>query len=738
MADLDVSTAELIERADWDGLAHNLCSLAYVQKRADDGRIFDLITEFHAATKAIPSGHPASSILPVLARSLRRNATFISRHPAATFQCFWNSCWWHDCSDRCDFKDAFTGDPTICVEATDERRPVSQLMESWRSQQTSEGQGSAWVRSLLPPTMSNAKQLRLEIPIDPAYGRPAALSLSNEHLAAWFRNESERAELRVWSCQTGEPIPDIDRQEFPLPDSSLSPDRKFKVSFGGQGGGWGHPVRVSDAGTGSNVAAFPVDDDHNICTAAVSADGTSIAAGGYGLDYEGYVYIWDLQSKSLRTMLQLSWAVYSVAFSPAADEILVGCAHGRVEVWSLANAAVRISLPAHDDMVTCAVFSSDGKLIASISYDGTLRLWDLTAEPGERRFAPHPDDVMEAKFSPKGDRLVTRSANGTTWLWNGNTGKPIRCLYKSSGVVQLGGDSQVCLFVGNHMIVSVANGGGVWKSSDGHPLADVADRVPLGELLAFTTDGKRFALWSQWHGEAGVITIHEVRTGDLWDTAEETGVPDDEAKSEDRHFAVTITAEGELRSYRLPERIELARIQAHAAVVSSCAFSADNTLLVSGGADDTVKVWQWETAAEIFSAKLTPEYPREEAPGPPSAPPHQPRIREVKFIDENTIAASIDGMEILVWNFRSGERVETVPWSGTLDEFTRQTAFRAECRGDEVCIFDRRTGRQIAWFPCGRDLGSRLALVAHPNGRVWAGTLGGRVFHFVLESLSGT
>ena len=113
---LDISTAELIARAEWDRLAARLCSLEYVQHKADTGRIFDLITEYDAAAAATPSSHSAAQILPVLAGSLRRNATFISRHPAGAFQCFWNSCWWHDCADHGAFAEAFVGQPAVMIE----------------------------------------------------------------------------------------------------------------------------------------------------------------------------------------------------------------------------------------------------------------------------------------------------------------------------------------------------------------------------------------------------------------------------------------------------------------------------------------------------------------------------------------------------------------------------------------------------------------------------------------------
>jgi WD40 repeat protein len=733
MANSDVSTSELIARREWDGLADRLLSFAYVQRTADSGQIFELIAEFDAAASAIPPTHPAFSILPVVAAALRRNADFIARHPAATFQAFWNLCWWHDCPDRNDFAGATADEPESGPNRTPEAGRVSRLMESWAADRVKGGTGSPWLRSLLPPaTSASDRRLRLEIPIDTHEERPAALRVSKEHLVAWFRQKRNRMVPRVWSRQTGEPIQVIDRAQFPFSDPSLSADKKLRAGYGGDGGGWGHPVTVSDRKTGDQLAAFPVDEDHNIQKGAFSPDGMFLAAGGYGIESEGYVYVWNLVTGSLHMLVQLQSGVYSVAFSPGSDQVLAGCSDGVVEVCPLANPESRRSIPAHDAGVICAAFAPDETSIASLSYDGTLRLWDIGGGPEGYRFAPHPDSLVEAKFSPCGDRLVTRSSNGTTWLWDGLTGKPVRRLYESSMIVQMGGDSRSCLFVGNHMIVSVAQGGGVWTSSEGDRLADVAERVFLEQSMSFSRDGKRFALWENGRDDNEEITIHDIRTGDFSDPAAPMDVPADEEDGEDGHFELTVMDDGQFRTRKIRERAALARIHSHAGGVTCCAFSADHTLLVSGGADDMVRVWDWETGTEIFSTALIKRRKGKVRRHPDSFFRYrEPAIREVKFVNEHTVAAAL-AEQIVIVDFRSAG-VNTVSWSGTLDEYLRQAPYLAKVRGDQVCIVDAGSGEELAWFHCGRALGSSLRVVAHPNGRAWAGMLGERLFFFALE-----
>lgn len=145
MIDRSMTIHELIAKKSWDRLADRLFDLDYVQQRADSGQIFDLLLEMDAAAVAVPSRHQAAKVLNVLARSLRRNANFIARQPAALFQCFWNSCWWYDCSILESFSETFTGSTAMCLEGTVVAGRVSQLMESWRVQRNAARAGTVWI-----------------------------------------------------------------------------------------------------------------------------------------------------------------------------------------------------------------------------------------------------------------------------------------------------------------------------------------------------------------------------------------------------------------------------------------------------------------------------------------------------------------------------------------------------------------------------------------------------------------
>ncbi len=64
------------------------------------------------------------------------------------------------------------------------------------------------------------------------------------------------------------------------------------------------------------------------------------------------------------------------------------------------------------------MISSDGQFALSGSWDGTLRLWDLSTGATTRRFLGHTKDVLSVAFSVDNRQARARRLNtALAWLY---------------------------------------------------------------------------------------------------------------------------------------------------------------------------------------------------------------------------------------------------------------------------------------------------------------------------------
>jgi len=72
----------------------------------------------------------------------------------------------------------------------------------------------------------------------------------------------------------------------------------------------------------------------------------------------------------------------------------------------------------HANVVNTVAFSADGMRVATGSFDSTARVWDVRT--GQPISAPlrHFGSVYDVNFSPDGTRLITASVDGTARLWH--------------------------------------------------------------------------------------------------------------------------------------------------------------------------------------------------------------------------------------------------------------------------------------------------------------------------------
>ncbi len=254
------------------------------------------------------------------------------------------------------------------------------------------------------------------------------------------------------------------------------------------------------------------------------------------------------------------------------------------------------TLSGHKKVIYECVWSPNGRSLASVAADRTIRVWQ--PKTGKLLQAPMEHDafIFGVAWSPNGRYLASASFDKGVRVSYAGSGRLVTSLMEHQGPVY-----------------SVA-----W-SADGRYLASASDDKTIGiwdsekkwraELLKGHTD---WVLSVAWSPESPLLaSASRDKTIKLWDG--ELSVELDTLKghtdivncvtwSADGRYIASASDDRTVRVWNPATRRQIIVLEGHKGEVLSVRFSPDGRLLASKSADDTVRLWRcdnWKPVAKI-------------------------------------------------------------------------------------------------------------------------------------------
>ncbi|MFW5691977.1 MAG: protein kinase domain-containing protein [Chloroflexota bacterium] len=509
--------------------------------------------------------------------------------------------------------------------------------------------------------------------------------------------------MRLWDISTGETLQTFDAAEGIIFDVALSSDARYAASSYGD-------------------------------SSIIDRDPDAVR--------DRFVRVWDVDTGELIHTLdfggQTGW-VRTVTFSPDGKHVTAATwgrnIGGLITIWDVETGEEVQRIYGHSNLITGLEYTPNGRQLVSVSWDNTLRVWDLRTGIEIARFDVFNDLPLNVALSNDGEFALVqtgniggneitverdRSVDPSVWLIDLMSRSEIRTLTGHDEWVwgvDVSNDGRYAVSGAGVLVPESANPDfdhtvRLWDLSTGEEVLRLDPHETTIEAVRFSTDGTLLAtggwdgqviLWSYESSDTGPPALEEINRL-TFPAPDDTTVqvlnvafdPTDSiiaAGGSDGTVALWDTATGEL----------LRQFGDHNGAVAGLEFSSDGMRLATGSYDGTAALWDPSNGARLLTLEG-----------------HLNRINDVAFLPDDTglVTASWDNT-IRLWDTATGEtlrqfighgdRIQTVRvstdgqyiYSGAGDTTMRMWDIMS---GQEVYRFDGHTDwvSQVVILPDGQ------------------------------------
>ena len=252
--------------------------------------------------------------------------------------------------------------------------------------------------------------------------RDACFSADGKYVAT----ASEDGTARIMLTSSGRPITQLALKSNTGPMNTVAFDPEGKWLLTAADGG---SVALWNAVTGEPVPRLgsrtrPL--STGVLFARFSPDGKLIVAG-----CGSTALLWDVESGSQIQTISCNGDVSSANFSPDSQQLVVAVTGTPTDntsfyaqIYDTKTGVTVGNRMGHGAGIVDAVFSPNGKYVATASLDRTARVWNAQTGNPVTGALRHPLGLTSLAFSPDSRQLLTGGVSGAAMLWNTETGAP--------------------------------------------------------------------------------------------------------------------------------------------------------------------------------------------------------------------------------------------------------------------------------------------------------------------------
>jgi WD40 repeat protein len=221
--------------------------------------------------------------------------------------------------------------------------------------------------------------------------------------------------VRIWDPSTGSEVRTLLGNGFAVLAVAWSPDGTRLASAGDdltvkvwQASGDGEPATIRGHTNGNTAVAW-------------SPDGARLLSASH----DAMVKVWDSRAKPETLALRgHEETITTLAWSHGDRPLLAsGDLSGIIHIWNVAESEKPTTMRGHDRAVNCVAWDPDGRRLATVGFDQTVRIWDAARGKEMAKLVGHTAPVMTVGWSRDGLRLASAGRDQTVRIWSVTAGR---------------------------------------------------------------------------------------------------------------------------------------------------------------------------------------------------------------------------------------------------------------------------------------------------------------------------
>lgn len=380
----------------------------------------------------------------------------------------------------------------------------------------------------------------------------------------------------------------------PITSVIFSPDGRFVLAENNE-----NDFNLWEALTGKAVRRFKGSSDSE-CAADFSPDGRYLLLGSWE-----YRCLWETATgKELWSIEADSEEVNSMAFSPDGRYVLSG--GDDIKIWESATGKILKQFEVeYDNRINSVVFSPDGRYFISESLENLIRVWEITTGEELQWFESEREkgwngeyykDINSAIFSPDGKHLLTVSSNDTISIWEITTGKEIRrfdghsdnittVAFSPDGRYIISGSKDKSIRLYPWEALKRAQEVGIYPAISRIKTTSelLKEHKKIQLLISSATDCIKEGAFC-----GAYMLLRQVQADRYYEKNKDIL---------DLILHSGIMGMGKRRSFISGWNVNI--LGEHSKIVSSVNFSSDGKFVISGGADNTIRLWDLARSMQI-------------------------------------------------------------------------------------------------------------------------------------------